>query len=167
MAHPAASNLICSPRQDQISRSPPLPFSHSQDRGIDSVGLFQSRKVCQVLCPPCKHLGTFAHSQPHATITSKLFCFSSIVENRRVVLDGPPALGAGGLRFKSGRPDQYSLRLAGISKKSFPSLWGKFRGPYCNIPIFSASCCSSCIFTTASCIFAARYVSSLTPASTL
>jgi hypothetical protein len=106
MAHPATSNLICTSRQDQISRSPPLPFSHSQDRGIDSVDLFQSRKVCQVLCPPCKHLGTFAHSQPHATITSKLFCFSSVVENRRVVLGSAPALGAGGLRFKSGRPDQ-------------------------------------------------------------
>ncbi len=68
-----------------------------------------------------------------------------------------PALGAGGLRFKSGRPDQYFLRLAGISKKSFPSLWGKFRGPYCSIPIFSST----------SCIFTARYFSSFTTASTL
>jgi hypothetical protein len=75
-----------------------------------------------------------------------------------------PALGAGGPEFKSRRPDQSFLRLTGISKKSFPSLWGKFRGPYCNIPSFSSSCC---IFTTASCIFTARYFSSFTTASTL
>ena len=54
-------------------------------------------------------MGTFAHSQPHATVTTKLFCFSSDVENRTVVLSRPPALGAGGPRFKSGRPDQNYL----------------------------------------------------------
>src|SRR5260370_41086689 len=72
------------------------------------------------------------------------------------------AFGAGGPEFKSRRPDQSFLRLTGISKKSFPSLWGKLRGLYCNIPSFSSSCCSSCIFTTASCIFTARYCSSFT-----
>jgi len=60
-------------------------------------------------------MGIFAHSQPHATITAKLFCFSSNVENRRVVFCGPPALGAGGPEFKSRRPDQmypaYFLQL--------------------------------------------------------
>jgi hypothetical protein len=56
-------------------------------------------------------MGTVAHSQPHASITTKLFCFSSNVENRRVVLSRPPALGAGGPRFKSGRPDHSSIEI--------------------------------------------------------
>src|SRR5467141_1168520 len=42
-------------------------------------------------------------------------------------------------------------------KKSFPSLWGQIRGTYCTIPNFSS----------ASCIFTARYFSSFTTASTL
>src|ERR1700688_4463950 len=66
-------------------------------------------RLCQLLCPPNRQMGTFAHSQPHATITTKLFCFSRNVENRRVVFGSPPALGAGGLRFKSGRPDQIPI----------------------------------------------------------
>jgi hypothetical protein len=66
-------------------------------------------RLCQLLCPPNRQMGTFAHSQPHATIAVKLFCFSSNVENRRIVFGRPPALGAGGLRFKSGRPDQILL----------------------------------------------------------
>jgi hypothetical protein len=69
-------------------------------------------RVCQLLCPPYKHLGTSAHRQPHETITTKLFCFSGSIENRRVVLSGMPALGAGGPGFKSGRPDQNILRLS-------------------------------------------------------
>jgi hypothetical protein len=44
-------------------------------------------------------MGTFAHSQPHATITTKLFCFSRNVENRRVVFGSPPALGTSAQRL--------------------------------------------------------------------
>src|SRR5882762_11807300 len=66
-------------------------------------------RVSQLLCPPYKHLGTFEHSQPHATITTKLFCFSGSIENKRVVLIGMPALGAGSSEFKSRRPDQSML----------------------------------------------------------
>src|SRR6266478_7685488 len=68
-------------------------------------------RVCQLLCPPYKHLGTFGHSQPHATITTKLFCFSGSIENKRVVLIGMPALGAGGPEFESRRPDQNISRV--------------------------------------------------------
>jgi len=66
-------------------------------------------EMCQVLCPPNRQVGTFRHSQPHARITTKLFCFSRNVENRRVVFGSPPALGAGGPRFKSARPDHLLL----------------------------------------------------------
>jgi hypothetical protein len=66
-------------------------------------------RLCQLLCPPNRQMGTFAHSQPHATITAKLFCFSRNVENRTVVFASPPALGAGGPRFKSARPDHLLL----------------------------------------------------------
>ena len=66
-------------------------------------------RVCQLLCPPYRQMGTVAHSQPHATITPKLFCFSSNAENKTVVFSSPPALGAGGPRFKSARPDQIYL----------------------------------------------------------
>jgi hypothetical protein len=77
------------------------------------VGILGQRtiRVCQRLCPPYKHLGAFAHSQPHATITTKLFCFSGSIENRRVVLSGMPALGAGGPESKSRRPDQNIPRV--------------------------------------------------------
>src|SRR6202521_5926552 len=74
-------------------------------------------------------MGTGAHSQPHARITTKLFCFSGNVENRRVVLTIPPALGAGGLRFKSGRPDQnisrvfFRLMKAPFTKNSSVEFW--------------------------------------------
>ena len=68
----------------------------------------QETRLCQLLCPPNRRMGTRAHSQPHARITAKLFCFSRNVENRTVVFGSAPALGAGGLRFKSGRPDQSS-----------------------------------------------------------
>jgi len=62
-------------------------------------------EMCQLLCPPYIQMGTVGHSQTHATITTKLFCFSSNVENRRVAFGSPPALGAGGLELKSARPD--------------------------------------------------------------
>jgi hypothetical protein len=63
-------------------------------------------RLCQLLCPSNRQMGTVAHSQTHATITVKLFCFSRNVENKTVVCGRPPALGAGGLEFKSPRPDQ-------------------------------------------------------------
>jgi hypothetical protein len=68
-------------------------------------------RLCQLLCPPNRQMGTFAHSQPHATIMTKLFCFSGNVENKKVVFGRPPALGAGGPRFKSARPDQMFQRV--------------------------------------------------------
>jgi hypothetical protein len=66
-------------------------------------------RLCQLLCPPNRQMGTFAHRQPHAIISTKSFCFSANVENRKVVFGGPPALGAGGLEFKSPRPDHLLL----------------------------------------------------------
>src|SRR6202521_715896 len=50
--------------------------------------------IVPTFVPTHRQMGTVAHSQPHATITTKLFCFSSNVENRRVVFGRPPALGA-------------------------------------------------------------------------
>src|SRR5712664_318203 len=64
-------------------------------------------RSCQLLCPPNRQMGTFAHSQLHATIRAKLFCFSRNVENRTVVFGSPPALGAGGPEFKSRHPDHF------------------------------------------------------------
>jgi hypothetical protein len=55
-------------------------------------------RLCQFLCPLYRQMGTTAHSQPHATITVKLFCFSRNVENMTVVFGSAPALGAGGRR---------------------------------------------------------------------
>src|SRR5260370_32440864 len=73
------------------------------------------------LCPPNRQMGTGAHSQPHARITTKLFCFSGNVENRRVVLTIPPSLGAGGPEFKSRRPDQNISRVFfSLTKVLFP-----------------------------------------------
>jgi len=63
------------------------------------------------LCPPNRQMGTSAHGQPHATITTKLFWFSGNTGNRRLVLSRPPALGAGGPEFKSRRPDQFFQRV--------------------------------------------------------
>src|SRR6266851_5871785 len=83
-------------------------------RLLERVPVWQTRvsatsRLCQLLCPPNRQMGTGAHSQPHARITTKLFCFSGNVENRRVVLTIPPALGAGGPEFESRRPDQSML----------------------------------------------------------
>ena len=44
---------------------------------------------------------------------SKSFVFKTEIEKEGVPRGGTPVLGAGGLRFKSGRPDQSFLRLAG------------------------------------------------------
>ena len=73
----------------------------------------------------------------------------------RLGWSAPPALGAGGPEFKSRRPDQSFLRLAGIFKKPFPSL-GKL-GDLLQHPKLAS----------ASCIFTARYFSSFSTASTL
>jgi len=64
-------------------------------------------RLCRLLCPLNRQMGTVPHSQPHATIMPKLFIFSKNVENRTVVFGSAPALGAGGPRFESGRPDQF------------------------------------------------------------
>jgi len=63
-------------------------------------------------------MGTAGHSHLHATDSAKLLVFSSSAENGRVVLSGPPALGAGGLRFKSGCPDQNISRVFFILLKA-------------------------------------------------
>src|SRR5260370_29390708 len=67
--------------------------------------------MCRLLCPPCRQMGTAGHSHLHATDSAKLLVFSSSAENGRVVLSGPPALGAGGPEFKSRRPDQNISRV--------------------------------------------------------
>jgi len=95
-------------------------------RLLERVPVWQTRvsatsRLCQLLCPPNRQMGTGAHSQPHARITTKLFCFSGNVENRRVVLTIPPALGAGGPEFKSRRPDQNISRVFfSLTKVLFP-----------------------------------------------
>ncbi len=75
------------------------------------VGIILSQKMYPILCPPYRHIRTVAHSQPHATVSTKLLFFSSNAENGGFVLDGPPALGAGGPEFKSRRPDQNMSRV--------------------------------------------------------
>ena len=52
-------------------------------------------------------MGTPGHSHLHATDSAKLLVFSSSAEKGRVVLGGPPALGAGGPEFESRRPDHF------------------------------------------------------------
>src|SRR6202030_4441768 len=70
-----------------------------------------SQKMYPILCPPYRHTRTVVHSQPHPTVSTKLLFFSSNTENGGFVLDGPPALGAGGPEFKSRRPDQNISRI--------------------------------------------------------
>src|SRR5882724_9051209 len=94
--------------------------------------------MCQLLCPPNRQMGTSAHGQPHATITTKLFCFSGNTGNRRLVLSRPPALGAGGPEFKSRRPDQ------NISRVFFSLLKAPFTPtPICGILANRRSICVS------------------------
>ena len=88
-------------------------------------------RLCRFLCPPCRHIRTVVHSQPHATVSTKLLFFSSNVENGGFVLAGPPALGAGSPRFKSGRPDQTYLACFLLLIQSAvhlkPHLWNSGR----------------------------------------
>ena len=77
------------------------------------VGVVVS-KVYQILCPLYVQMGTFLYSQPHVAGSIKSFCFSSTVENVRVVLTGAPALVArGGREFESlrraVRPSQFAF----------------------------------------------------------
>src|SRR5260370_40516945 len=83
----------------------------SEPETFSMVGIILSQKMYPILCPPYRHIRTVAHSQPHATVSTKLLFVSSNAENGGFVLDGPPALGAGGPRFKSGRPDQNISRI--------------------------------------------------------
>src|ERR1017187_5115404 len=104
----------CTNQGECLRSGGPKNVSHRIRMSYDPVcesGARAPSRLCQLLCPPNRQMGTFAHSQPHATITTKLFCFSSNVENRRVVLSSPPALGAGGLEFESPRPDQSALKV--------------------------------------------------------
>ena len=87
---------------------------------------------CANFCAhPTDRLAHVRNGQPHARGSVKLFFFSSNVENERVVLPGPPALGAGGLRFKSGRPDQKYLACILLLIESAvhltPHLWNSGR----------------------------------------
>ena len=86
-------------------------------------------KMYPILCPPYRQPRTVVHSQPHPTVSTKLLFFSSNAENGRFVLDGPPALGAGGPEFKSRRPDQnisrvfFSLMKAPFTQNSSVEFW--------------------------------------------
>src|ERR1700687_3458552 len=62
----------------------PSYWKHQRERELWQTTVTPSR-LCQVLCPPKRQMGTFEYSQPHATITAKLFCFSGNVDNRTVV----------------------------------------------------------------------------------
>ena len=85
--------------------------------------------------------GDSAHAEPHLSTTShhqffaQVFCFQKSVIRKGLPKVAVTGLGAGGPRFKSGRPDQSFQKLTGISQKPFPALWGKFGGPYWIIPI--------------------------------
>ncbi len=103
----------------------------SEPETFSMVGIILSQKMYPILCPPYRHIRTVAHSQPHATVSTKLLFFSSNAENGGFVLDGPPALGAGGPRFKSGRPDQKYLACFLLLIESAvhlkPRLWNSGR----------------------------------------
>ena len=71
-----------------------------------------------------------SHISVHRATTkyfSNSFVFKTEIEKEGLPGDITPALGAGGLRFKSGRPDQSFLRLTGVSKKSFPLTTGEIQ----------------------------------------
>src|SRR6266446_2575888 len=92
--------------------------------------------MCRLLCPPCRQMGTAGHSHLHATDSAKLLVFSSSAENGRVVLSGPPALGAGGPRFKSGRPD-HSLSYFQSAATGVVALRDKLRSNYKPLDAFN------------------------------
>jgi hypothetical protein len=73
------------------------------------IGVILSQKMYPILCPPYRHTRTVVHGQPHPTVSTKLLFFSSNAENGGFVLDGPPALGAGGPEFESRRPDHFKF----------------------------------------------------------
>src|SRR6516162_2088807 len=89
--------------------------------------------------------------------SGKSFVFKNNVAGKGLPKHDPSGLGAGGPRFKSGRPDQSFLLLTGISQKPFPALSGKLGGPHWIIPIFFSASCSC----------TARYFSNASTASTL
>jgi len=54
----------------------------------------------------------WSHMSVHRATTkyfSNSFVFKTEIEREGLPRDSTPALGAGGLRFKSGRPDQFVL----------------------------------------------------------
>ena len=63
---------------------------------------------------------TFSYIVPLPNSGAKSFSFKRKVEKEGLPRDSTPALGAGGLEFKSRRPDQSFLRLASISEKPLP-----------------------------------------------
>ena len=80
------------------------------------------------------------HLQPHPTTTifrDNPFIFIRGIAREGLPRGGTPALGAGGPRFKSGRPDQSFQKLTGMSQKLFPALWGKFGEPIGSSPASS------------------------------
>ena len=113
-------------------------------RLLERVPVWQTRvsatsRLCQLLCPPNRQMGTGAHSQPHARITTKLFCLSGNVENRRVVLTIPPALGAGGLPVQVRAPRPIFSLVYGHLAKPFPSLLENSMGTYCILAVPTAA----------------------------
>jgi len=99
-------------------------------------------RVCQLFVPPYKHLGTFGHSQPHATITTKLFCFSGSIENKRV-FESECLLGRRSPRFKSGRPDHQPTELTDfLFRDTSATLQLGTFGNNCSSRRFTASFCS-------------------------
>src|SRR5260370_42439916 len=44
----------------------------SEPETFSMVGIILSQKMYPILCPPYRHIRTVAHSQPHATVSTKL-----------------------------------------------------------------------------------------------
>jgi len=62
-------NRSCTKHRPDVSQGI-LPLS------IDNVvcpSCRQDSRLCQLLCPPNRQMGTVAHSQPHTAMTAKLF----------------------------------------------------------------------------------------------
>jgi hypothetical protein len=68
--------------------------------------------------------GTFSYFLPPPNSSGKSFVFKNNVAKKGLLKDNPSGLGAGGPRFKSGRPDQNTSGLFfGLSKDLFTPNW--------------------------------------------
>jgi hypothetical protein len=89
-------------------------------RLLERVPVWQTRvsatsRLCQLLCPPNRQMGTGAHSQPHA------------------------ALGAGGLPVQVRAPRPIFSLVYGHLAKPFPSLLENSMGTYCSLAVPTAA----------------------------